>query len=282
MVKVVDTAGYFLENYDGTIEFLRKYYERYPEIFGEYFAYHCKDTVERHQQSLSKYTDAIEHIEAARWRLPSLIEEMATAYERLYGITFPIDVNLLVGGFGSNAYTYRAIIPNISFALEKLSPEPDHLCAIAAHEFGHAAHHIISDGSGIDWTRIKWTDPLTWLYQEGVATNFSRKTAPGLAAAMYYSFNDEGSEWLSFAESNTMEIKRAFAEDYSKLEPQEIFGEWFSINGGKRFGHERLAYFLGNNFFQSLIEEKGELKAVLAWGEEDFQASVEQWLHEEE
>jgi len=78
MVKVVDTAGYFLEHYDGTIDFLRNYYEKYPEIFKEYFTYHCKDTEERHQQSLLKYETVIEDIEAARWRLPALIEETAT------------------------------------------------------------------------------------------------------------------------------------------------------------------------------------------------------------
>lgn len=282
MVKVVDAAGYFLENYDGTLEFLKSYHERYPDIFKEYFAYHCKNTEERHQQSLLKYDGAIEDIEAARWRLPSLIEETATEYERLYGITFPIDVNLLVGGFGSNAYTYRAFIPNVSFALEKLSPEPDHLRVIAAHEFGHAAHHIISGQADIDWNKVKWTHPLTWLYQEGVATHFSRKTAAGLDAAMYYSFNDEGGEWLGFAEANADIIKRAFKEDYYAMDTLELFKEWFSINGGKRFGYDRLAYFLGNNFFQSLIEEKGELKAVLAWGEDGFQKAAEEWLAAEE
>ncbi|WP_422124590.1 hypothetical protein DHX103_07170 [Planococcus sp. X10-3] len=281
MMKVVDTAGYFLNNYDGTIEFLRTYYKKYPEIFGEYFAYHCKDTEERHQRSIKKYPETMEHIEAARWRLPAIIEEIATAYERLYGIAFPVDVNLLVGGFGSNAYTYREIIPNISFALEKLSPEPDHLRVIVAHEFGHAAHHILSNGAGIDWTKVQWTSPLNWLYQEGVAIHFSRKTAIGMDAAMYYSFNGEEEEWLSFAEHNAAEIKRAFAEDYRKLDSTEIFREWFSINGGTRFGFERLGYFLGNNLFQSKIEILGELNAVLDWGEEDFQASVEQWLLEE-
>src|SRR5690606_25913832 len=155
----------------------------------------------------------------------------ANVYERLYGITFPIDVNLLVGGFGSNAYTYRDIIPNISFALEKLSPEPDHLRVIAAHEFGHAAHHIITDRAGTDWNKIRWTHPLNWLYQEGAATHFSRKTAPGLEESVYYSFNAEGREWLDFALANEAAIKRAFAEDYRQLDPPELFKEWFSING---------------------------------------------------
>lgn len=280
MVKIVDTASYFLRNYNGSIESLKTYYSEYPEVFEQYFAYHCKNTEERHQQSITKYADVMEDIEAARWRLPALIEETATEYERLYGITFPIDVNLLVGGFGSNAYTYREIIPNISFALEKLSPKPDHLRIIAAHEFGHAAHHIISDNAGTDWTKIHWTHPLNWLYQEGVATHFSRKTAVGLDKAVYYSFNDDGDEWLRFAVDNAAEIKRAFAEDYRELNTPELFREWFSINGGKRFGYDRLAYFLGNSFFQNKIEKMGELKAVLDWREADFLRSAEAWLEE--
>ncbi|WP_033540999.1 hypothetical protein [Planococcus sp. CAU13] len=280
MVNIIDTAGYFLENYDSSVKSLRAYYGEYPEIFEQYFAYHCKDTDERHQQSIRKYPEAMAGIEAARWRLPSIIEETALEYERLYGIIFPIDVNLLVGGFGSNAYTYRDIIPNISFALEKLSPEPDHLRALTAHEFGHAAHHILTDRTETDWNKIPWTHPLNWLYQEGVATHFSRKTAPGLDAATYYSFNGEGAEWLHFAEQNTAEIKHAFKEDYRTLDTPELFKEWFSINGGKRFGYERLAYFLGNNFFQSKVEKMGELMAVLDWREDGFLESAELWLEE--
>lgn len=280
MVKVVDTAGYFLENYEGTMESLRTYYGEYPAVFKEYFAFHCKDTPERHQLSMQRYPEVMADIEAARWRLPAIIEEIATAYERLYGITFPVDVNLLVGGFGSNAYTYREIIPNISFALEKLSPEPDHLRVIVAHEFGHAAHHILSDRVGTDWAKVQWTHPLTWLYQEGVATHFSRKIATGMDSAMYYSFNDDGTDWLGFAEQNAVAIKRAFAADYRQLDAAELFGEWFSIHGGKRFGVERLGYFLGNTFFQSKMEKMGELKAVLDWGHDGFLHSAEQWLEE--
>lgn len=282
MVKVVDTAGFFLKNYDGTMESLHTYYREYPKVFEEYFAYHCRNTAERHQQSIRKYPEVMGDIEAARWRLPAIIEEVATTYERLYGITFPVDANLLVGGFGSNAYTYREIIPNISFALEKLSPVPDHLRVIAAHEFGHAAHHILSDRAGTDWNKVQWTHPLTWLYQEGVATHFSRKTATGMDEAMYYSFNEGGGAWLGFAEENTVEIKRAFAADYRQLDSVELFREWFSINGGKRFGVERLGYFLGNNFFQSKIGKMGELKAMLDWGREDFLASAEHWLEKED
>jgi hypothetical protein len=183
-----------------------------------------------------------------------------------------------VGGFGSNAYTYRQIIPNITFSLEKLSPEPDHLKAIVAHEFGHAAHNIISNEDGIDWTQVQWYSPLTWLNQEGAATHFSRRTAVDLHPSIYFSYDEKGYEWLTFSKANKNEIKKAFAEDYLALTPELVFREWFSINGGQKFGYSRLGYFIGDMFFQYQIENLGEIKAVTAWKERGFQEHVKQWL----
>ncbi|MBS4174672.1 hypothetical protein [Bacillus sp. FJAT-49736] len=59
----------------------------------------------------------------------------------------------------------------------------------------------------------------------------------GLHPSVYYSYNDEGHEWLSFANIYAKEIKRTFAEDYHSLTTDELYLEWFSINGGKKFGH---------------------------------------------
>jgi len=185
---------------------------------------------------------------------------------------------LIVGGFGSNAYTYRHFIPNITFALEKLSPNKDHLRTIVAHEFGHAAQNIISNEAGIDWAIIQWNNPLTWLNQEGTATHFSRRTAKDLNPSIYFSYNDEGDEWLSFAKANQQEIKRTFAEDYSNLTPELVFPEWFSINGGKRFGHSRLGYFIGDLFFQNQINLYGEIKAITVWKDINFIGNAKSWL----
>ncbi|MEK3856301.1 hypothetical protein [Cytobacillus sp. FSL H8-0458] len=137
---------------------MRSYYDKYPEIFKEYFAYHCKDTEERHRRSIAKYS--MSAIDAVHVKIAPLIDEVAHNYSDRYQVSFPIDVNLIVGGYGSNAFTHRMIIPNITFALEKLSPETDHLKAIVAHEFGHVCHNIISNASGMDWTKIRWENPL--------------------------------------------------------------------------------------------------------------------------
>ena len=61
-LKVIDTIPYFLDNYEPSQLFLRAYYKEYPDIFEEYFAYHCKDTEERHNQSLQKYPNAFQDI----------------------------------------------------------------------------------------------------------------------------------------------------------------------------------------------------------------------------
>ena len=280
-VKIIDTVPYFMNNYEPSTQFLRSYYSEYPDVFKEYFTYHCKDTEERHSESIKKYPEYFLTIIQVHENILPIIEEVAEEYFKLYQITFPIDVNLIVGGFGSNAYTYRQIIPNITFSLEKLSPEPTHLKTIVAHEFGHAAQNIISNDAGIDWTKVQWASPLIWLNQEGAATHFSRRTAVNLHPSVYFLYNDEGYDWMTFSKANEKEIRMAFVEDYSTLAPELLFREWFSINGGKKFGYSRLGYFIGDQFFQEQIENLGEIKAVIAWKEKGFEEHVKSWLFRE-
>ncbi|MFD1738739.1 hypothetical protein ACFSCX_19670 [Bacillus salitolerans] len=281
-MNIIDTIPYFMEQYKPSISFLREYYNEYPTIFKEYFTYHCKDTEERHLQSLAKYPDSLETINQVYENIIPIIHEIEEKYIQIYQITFPVEVNLIVGGYGSNAYTYRQIIPNITFALEKLSPTPNHLRSIVAHEFGHATHNILSDKAGTDWQKILWMNPLVWLNQEGAATHFSRRIVNNLPASMYFSFNDEGDQWLSFAEKNKDEIKELFAKDFMSKTPVDLFKEWFSINGGKLFGHSRLAYFICDLFFQDQVKKLGERGAITAWKEEDFVDQVKQWLLQSE
>jgi hypothetical protein len=280
-VKFIDTVPRFIDNFDISIDYLRSYYAEYPEIFHEYFAYHCKNTDERLNQSIAKYPQSLTVIKEVHQNIVPIIQEITEQYKKLYHVSFPIEVQLIVGGYGSNAYTHRQIIPNITFALEKLSPEPDHLRTIVAHEFGHATHNILTDQSGTDWGNIQWNNPLTWLNQEGAATHFSRQTAMNLHPSIYYSFNDEGHEWFTFAEANKVEIKKAYAKDYSDHTPVEIFREWFSINGGQKYGHSRLGYYIGNLFFQDQITKLGEMEAIIAWKENDFIEKAQKWLEEE-
>lgn len=277
-MQIIDTIKYFKQNYHSSIKFLRNYYEEYPDIFNEYFAYHCKDTEERHQASLEKYPGVQSDISRVYKNIVPIIHETAEHYNNNYKVSFPVHINLIVGGFGSNAYTYRQIIPNITFALEKLSPVPDHLRTIVAHEFGHAAHNIISNDAGIDWTNVDWNSPLTWLYQEGAATHFSRQIAKGINESVYFSFDDEGEEWLRFFSENQEKVISEFAKDVTTETPFAVFKEWFSITGGSKFGYNRLGYLIGDQFFQELIKGNGELEAIVAWKYTDFKENVTNWL----
>ncbi|WP_043933247.1 hypothetical protein [Bacillus sp. EB01] len=277
-MRIIDTVPYFLENYQPSINFLRSYYMNFPEIFREYFLYHCKDTEERHIQSITRYPQVFTSIQLIHNEIVTIIKEVEYNYLSMYQVNFPIDVYLIVGGFGSNAYTHKQIIPNVTFALEKLSPESSHLRAIIAHELGHVTHNIISDKAGNDWSKVDWNSPLTWLFQEGAATHFSRITSPGLSSSIYFSYDDNGDEWLAFASSHKEEIQFEFAKGLAECSPQEIFREWFSINGGKTFGFPRLAYFLGDMLFQEIVLQVGEMNAITAWKDHGFKDTINTWL----
>ncbi|KML28709.1 hypothetical protein ACNA6I_11075 [Rossellomorea sp. FS2] len=279
-MNILDTVPYFLEKMDGEIDTLRRYHNEYSGSFIEYFAYHCKDSEERLISALNQYPSCLADIRLTHKRISPIIHECVGEYERLFGLEFPINVNLIVGGFGSNAYTHREIIPDITFALERLSPVSRHLKTIVAHEFGHAAQNILSDRAGMVWNRLNWNSPLVWMNQEGAATHFSRRVVRGLPPSVYFHFNEEGTDWLSFAEAHTSEMKQAFIEDVSTHSPVEVFGEWFSIRGGRRFGFNRLGYYLGDAFFQHQVKEQGEEKAILAWKEPNFEDHVWSWLEE--
>lgn len=229
-----------------------------------------------------KYPRYFQSIADVHKNIKPIIKEVTEEYLKKYQVSFPIEVNLIVGGFGSNAYTHKQVIPNITFSLERLPPEPKNLKAIVAHEFGHVTHHIISNESEIDWTKIKWDSPFTWLIQEGAALHFSRQILPKLHPSVYFSFNNKGNEWLSFAESNRDEIKKKFYQDYSIKSTIELFNEWFSINGGDKFGYSRLGYFIGDLFFQNQVLKIGELNSITVWKESDFLDTVEKWLKEAE
>jgi hypothetical protein len=86
-------------------------------------------------------------------RIIPIIEEIEKAYKWLYDVSFPIEARLIVGGIDSNANAQRAILLHLTFALEKISPEPGHIQAIVAHDFGHVTHNLLSNV--LHWNGIK-------------------------------------------------------------------------------------------------------------------------------
>ncbi|WDF05609.1 hypothetical protein [Shouchella hunanensis] len=122
---------------------------------------------------------------------------------------------------------------------------------LLAHEIGHAIHNQWTDLEGIDWEQVRWESLLLGMYREGVATHFSRQIVPNVADELYYTYGSlGGKDWFLFAQENQIDIKRAFLKDFNELSEKQLFREWYSINGGEHFGYPRLAYFLGDLFFQ--------------------------------
>ena len=273
------TVPYFLENFTLTEEFIQRYQQQYAAHFEEYFRYHCKNPTDKLRLALEKYPAQLPHIKETNGKMIQLIEEIKDHYERIYKITFEKDVHLIVGMFGSNAFTHRQVIPEITFCLEKLSPKDEHLRVIIAHEFGHALHNLLSEREGIDWNKVDWAHPFTWLLQEGCATYFSTK-AVSVNPAVYFSYDDKGEEWLHFAEMNEKEILQAFRADLQIEMPNGLFREWFSINGGTTFGLTRLGYYIGYQLLRHLMKKVGEQNAITVWKQADFHELMMEALEE--
>ncbi|MCU9614716.1 hypothetical protein OEV98_14325 [Caldibacillus lycopersici] len=276
-MQITDTIPAFPK--EVTIQKLKKYYEQYPEAFNEYFTYHCKatDLDSRLATAIKAYEDSMPSIVKVHKNIANYITEISKLYEDQYQINFPIQVYLIIGAFGSNAYTHRQIIPNITFALEKLSSEEDPLLVLIAHEFGHAAHNIITNQTQFEWKMMQWEHPYTWLLQEGAATHLSRKIIANKEPSIYFSHDLHGEAWLSFAQENSCKIIHQFYQD-SNAENRSVYKEWFSITGGSNFGHSRLAYFIGDMLFQDFVQMYGEKGALLLWTKRDFIYLVDEWF----
>ncbi|WP_064971729.1 hypothetical protein [Ornithinibacillus californiensis] len=278
-MRIIDTCKDFPA--EPSLVGLRKYYEKHPDIFKAYFPRHCKNTDDRLNQAIQKYSEDWDSIKKVHERIGNLIENVTALYQEVYQIEFPIDVNLIIGGYGSNAYTHLQIIPNITFALERLTFDEEPLKVIIAHEFGHASHNIITDQYDMDWKSAKWDHPYTWLLQEGAATHFSKQIVPGLEESIYFSYKYEEEDWLKFAKENKQEIITSFISDMeSGKSNANIFREWFSINGGQRFGYSRFGYYIADCMFQDFVERKGEVDTLLLWKEKEFFHIIKSWLEE--
>ncbi|MFJ8101966.1 hypothetical protein [Lysinibacillus sp. NPDC096212] len=271
-----DTVADFTNNYVPIIDYLKNYYKKHASHFEEYFRFHCHNVDEKMKMAIPKHQEKISALIEIKDKMPKLIRDIARDYEQMYDITFTKDVHLIVGLYGSNAFTYRQFIPEIAFCLEKLSPLDRHLQIIIAHEFGHASHHLLSEKRGINWAMVDWESPFTWLLQEGIATHFSTKVVSARKDE-YFAF-EEDLEWLTFASNNKQIIMEEFLSDVTSLDARAVFLEWFSINGGKRFGFNRLAYFIAYEFIQSSLQELTELDVITLWRDVNYQDVIYQQL----
>lgn len=196
-----NTIPSFLKLWESTdieLAVLNQYFTSHPEIFEEYFKYHCPNTNERLSNAIKQYPAKIEDIRIITKTLPIIIQEVTNAYHNKFNFDVKMKFHLFVGGFGSNAFVEREIIGDIFFAVEKLSPDLNHLRVIVAHEIGHIYHNVMLQNNGMDWEKAEWTDAAVNLYREGVATYVSKQIVKGLNESVYYSYDDNGERWLQY------------------------------------------------------------------------------------
>ncbi len=278
---ITNTVPDFLEKYENTlmnISDLEEYYNKYPNVFVEYFNYHCPNTPERLTTAISRYPGKINDIKIISKTLPVIIEDILSAFNMLFDMELELQFNIFVGGFGSNAFVEKKIIGQVYFAAEKLSVKPGHLRVIVAHEIGHIFHNAIASRNQMQWGEVDWTNGLISLYREGVATYLSQTVVKDFGEEIYFSYDDLGENWLAFSKENIQMIKARFVKDALSGWNSEKEREWFRLSGGTYFGYNRLGYFLGTSYVNQLVEEMGMNNALTFWCKNDIKKSVVEWL----
>ncbi|PEX32797.1 aminopeptidase [Bacillus cereus] len=266
------------ESNEGELAVLNQYFTSHPEIFEEYFKYHCPKTNERLSNAIKQYPAKIEDIRIIAETLPTIVQEITNEYRNKYNFDVNMKFHIFVGGFGSNAFVEREIIGDLFFAAEKLSPDLNHLRVIVAHEIGHIYHNVMLQNDGMDWSKAEWNEASVGLYREGVATYVSKQIMKGLDESVYYSYDNDGECCLQYYIENEEQIKKRFLEDYIEGWTFEKEKEWFRLSGGQYFGYNRLGYFLGTAFVEYVVQAWGESEVFTFWNKHNLKRDVMDWL----
>ncbi|WP_100013064.1 aminopeptidase [Lentibacillus sediminis] len=209
--------------------------------------------------------------------LPGVIEELSEKGESYFGFSLPVSAHIFTGLYASNAFVDHQM--EMYFAIEKLSQDPSLLRVIVAHEMIHSYHYHLLGHAGIDWQAIDWSDVRNSLYLEGVATYLSEKLVPGHPQHVYFSYEDEGEDWLDFCKQNHKKIAAAFLADLDS-ENVNMEKEWLRLSGGQHFGYNRLGYYLGTTLVRDLLEELQEEEMLKMLAEKDVAGEVDRWLRQ--
>ena len=281
-MKIVNEIPGFLKRFDSgkqmTVKELIAYFDEHEAIYENYFPMHCPKTDERLQMAIDKYDGKIQDIRTISRTLPSIVEQMDAGFQQAFKLDLDCSYVLMVGSFGSNAFVTRDDRRKIFFAVEKLSPNPEHLQVITAHEIGHVSHFALATRQGLDWSTVDWMHGLTTLYTEGVATYLSKKMVPGLPESIYFTYDDLGDPWVKCYEEHKSDVKRRFFEDAAGEWDLGKEKEWFRLRGGSYFGYERLGYLLGTEYVEQLVGKLGEEQALTFWHGNDVKKDILAWL----
>ncbi len=271
-MKIYDLASPFLDLYVPSKDYYENYFNEHPHIYNYYFDRHCRNKEMKLENALITQPKMIEQMKWIARKFITLIPQITEKYENLFPVKFTKDAYVFVGLGGSNAYTYLSMDPQVAFCVEKFEPDEEGLSVIVAHEFGHATHHLFTTLNEIEAKDIEWSSPYTWLLQEGLATYLSSLVVD-VNHDIYFAYKRDP-EWLAFCEENTANIVTAFHQDLAKNTSEEIFKEWFSINGGQIFGYSRLGYYIAYHIVNYLVNSEGIENTMLYWGRPDFKERI--------
>lgn len=277
-MKINNLATPFLANYEATLDYYETYFEQHPYVFQFYFQFHCKNKEEKLERALKHHPQILEQMSWVTEHIPDYTTEITKIFEEMFSITFTEDIQIFVGLDGSMAYTTHSMNPQVAFSVNRIEAEEIGLKVLIAHEFGHATHHLYSSEHGIGVRQIKWGNPYTCLMQEGLATYLSMQVVAA-PADVYFAFGRD-EDWLAFVQTNKKDIFEAFQKDLKEQNPQVVFNEWFSINGGKHFGYKAIAYYIGYEIVEKLVEQQGIEQTILLWGQEGFEQIIDGVLNE--
>ncbi|MGE7022197.1 DUF5700 domain-containing putative Zn-dependent protease [Solibacillus cecembensis] len=277
-MKINDYVTPFIQKYEATPDYYEAYFQQSPAAFDFYFQFHCKNKEEKLRYALQQHPNKLGDLNFVKDRIVTNLDEITTNYEKMFDITFTEAVHIFIGLGGSNAYTTHAMNPEVAFCVERMPTLESGIRTLIAHEFGHAVHHILTLQNGVEIGQIDWNSPYTWLIQEGMATYLSTQVVE-VELDVYFAFKRDEA-WLNYAHANIASIISSFQQDLEQLSTQEIFKEWFSINGGEHFGYTRLAYYIGYEVVRSVVEQIGFEDTLLLWLQPNFKEQIADFLNE--
>jgi hypothetical protein len=275
-MHITDLATPFLSHYKNEATYFEQTFEHHPDVYNFYFTRHCYRKEEKLQVALATYSNRLNEMQEVTSKILHHLPKITSYYESFFQLSFNGEAHLFVGLGGSNAYTTHSLQPGLGFCVEKIRNDEASIRVLIAHELGHCVHHYATFEAKGTVYQIDWGSPYTWLLQEGLATYLSMQA---VNVERHFYFVSEGDkDWLAFVQQNKALIFKRFRKDLALYSTEEIFKEWFSINGGNTFGYTRLAYFIGFELVSKIVEQNGLDAAILFWLQPEYKNKVIQLL----
>lgn len=277
-MRIIDTTPSFFQQVERTneltVDHLEAYYAKFSDVFDTYFASHCQRSPERLAEAIERYPTELNSMRSLAAKLPTVVEEIYGLMYTVLNYSMELNICLLVGGYGSNAYVTHD--GTLHFAVETLPCQSDHLRVLVAHEMAHAFHFQLLKDEGFQFSRLAW-DGYTSLYLEGVATVLSKRVVPDLPPGVYFSFDDRSAPWIAFCEAHSPDIYTRLNEDLAHWTMDEEV-EWFRIRGGKLYGLNRLGYFVASQLIEDRMRSTGVRETMTLWAHRDLKSVIQGWM----